>query len=77
MDPRDVYYRLIHTVRAALPPVTDVPEDRVRRDNAAIAQALACAGTVLGIGPDPASSAISSAPCFCLTPCVAVSLAEH
>jgi hypothetical protein len=36
--PRDAYYQLIHTLRAALPPpVTDTPEDLVRRDNAAIA----------------------------------------
>jgi len=39
--PRDVYYQLIHTLRAALPTVTDTPEDRARRDNAAIAQ-VAC-----------------------------------
>jgi hypothetical protein len=37
--PRDAYYHLIHTLRAALPPpVTDTPENRARRDNAAIAQ---------------------------------------
>jgi hypothetical protein len=35
--PRDVYHQLIHTLRAALPPVTDAPEDLARRDNAAIA----------------------------------------
>src|SRR6478672_5141097 len=39
--PGDVYYQLIHTLRAALPTVTDTPEDRARRDNAAIAQ-VAC-----------------------------------
>jgi hypothetical protein len=40
--PRDTYYQLIHTLRAALPPpVTDTPEDLVRRDNAAIAQVAA------------------------------------
>jgi hypothetical protein len=37
--PRDAYYHLIRTLRAALPaPVTDTPEDRACRDNAAIAQ---------------------------------------
>jgi hypothetical protein len=35
--PRDVYHQVIHTLRAALPPVTDAPEDLVHRDNAAIA----------------------------------------
>ena len=36
--PRDSYYQLIHTLRAALPPpVIDSPEDLARRDNAAIA----------------------------------------
>ena len=39
--PRDSYYQLIHTLRAALPPpVTNSPEDLARRDNAAIAQSL-------------------------------------
>jgi len=38
--PRDMYYQLIHTICASLPPpITNSPEDRVRRDNAAIAQA--------------------------------------
>jgi hypothetical protein len=37
--PRDMYYQVIHTLRAVLPPpVTDAPEDLVRRDHAAIAQ---------------------------------------
>jgi len=40
--PRDMYYQLIHTICGSLPPpVTNSPEDRVRRDNAAIAQ-IAC-----------------------------------
>jgi hypothetical protein len=40
--PRDMYYQLIHTLCASLPPpVTNSPEDRIRRDNAAIAQ-IAC-----------------------------------
>jgi hypothetical protein len=37
--PRDLYYQLVHALRDALPPpVTDSPEDLVRRDNAIIAQ---------------------------------------
>jgi hypothetical protein len=37
--PRDMYYHLVHTLRAALPPpTTDTPDDLARRDNAAIAQ---------------------------------------
>jgi hypothetical protein len=37
--PRDMYHQLIHAVCAALPaPIIDTPENRVRRDNAAIAQ---------------------------------------
>jgi len=40
--PRDMYYQLIHTICGSLPPpVTNSPEDRTRRDNAAIAQ-IAC-----------------------------------
>jgi hypothetical protein len=40
--PRDMYYQLIHTICGSLPPpVTNSPEDRARRDNAAIAQ-IAC-----------------------------------
>lgn len=35
--PRDVYHQVIHTLRAALLPVTDAPEDLIHRDNAAIA----------------------------------------
>jgi hypothetical protein len=35
--PRDVYHQVIHTLRAALPPITDAPADLVHRDNAAIA----------------------------------------
>jgi hypothetical protein len=36
--PRDMFYQLIHTLADSLPPpVSDSPEDRVRRDNAAIA----------------------------------------
>lgn len=36
--PRDVYYQAIHTLSTSLPPpITDSPEDLVRRDNAAIA----------------------------------------
>ena len=37
--PRDMYYHLIHTLCAALPPpVPDTPENRVCRDNAIMAQ---------------------------------------
>ena len=37
--PRDLYYQIVHELRDALPPpVTGSPEDRVRRDNAMIAQ---------------------------------------
>ena len=37
--PRDMYYQMLHELLGALPPpVTDSPEDRIRRDNAAIAQ---------------------------------------
>ena len=39
--PSDAYYQVIHTLRAALRPVSDTPEDLARRDNAAIAQ-VAC-----------------------------------
>lgn len=38
--PRGVYHQVIHTLRAAVPPVTDAPEDLVHRDNAAIADGL-------------------------------------
>jgi hypothetical protein len=37
----DVCHRLIHTLRTAVPPVSDTPEDHARRDNAAIAH-VAC-----------------------------------
>jgi hypothetical protein len=37
--PRDVYYQVVHTLRATLPPpVSEAPEDLIRRDNAAMAQ---------------------------------------
>ena len=37
--PRDVYYQIVHTLRAGLPPpATDSEENLVRRDNAAIAE---------------------------------------
>jgi len=36
--PKSMYYQLIHTLRAALAPVSDTPEDLARRDHAAIAQ---------------------------------------
>jgi hypothetical protein len=37
--PRAMFYQLVHTLRTTLaPPVTDSPEDLVRRDSAAIAQ---------------------------------------
>jgi hypothetical protein len=40
--PRDVYYQAIHTLSTSLPPpITDSPEDLVRRDNAAIAAVAA------------------------------------
>jgi hypothetical protein len=40
--PKDLYYLVIHALRDALPPpVTDSPEDRIRRDNAIIAQVAA------------------------------------
>jgi hypothetical protein len=35
--PRDVYHQVIHTLRAAIPPVTDAPQNLLHRDNAAIA----------------------------------------
>jgi hypothetical protein len=35
--PRDLYYQAIHELCAGLPAVTASPEDRARRDNAAIA----------------------------------------
>jgi hypothetical protein len=39
--PRDMYYQVIHTLCGSLPPpVSASPEDRTRRDNAAIAQSL-------------------------------------
>jgi hypothetical protein len=35
-----MFYRLVHTLRTTLArPVTDSPEDLIRRDSAAIAQA--------------------------------------
>ncbi len=40
--PRDTYYQIIHTLRGSLPPpITDTPEDLVRRDNATMAQVAA------------------------------------
>jgi hypothetical protein len=40
--PRDIYYQLVHELRAALPPpLTDSADDLARRDNAAIG-AVAC-----------------------------------
>jgi hypothetical protein len=40
--PRDMYYQVIHTLCGSLPPPASAsPEDRTRRDNAAIAQ-VAC-----------------------------------
>jgi hypothetical protein len=40
--PRDAYHQVIHTLLAlSPPPVGDTPEDRIRRENAAIAQ-IAC-----------------------------------
>ena len=40
--PRDAYYTAIHTLSGSLPaPVTDTPDDRIRRDNAAIAKVAA------------------------------------
>jgi hypothetical protein len=40
--PRDTYYQVIHTLRGSLPPpITDSPEDLVRRDNAAMAHVAA------------------------------------
>jgi hypothetical protein len=36
---RDMYYQLVHTLRGSLPPpVTNSPEDEIRRDNAAISK---------------------------------------
>lgn len=36
--PRDLHYLAVHALREALPPpITDLPEDRIRRDNAIIA----------------------------------------
>ena len=37
-SPKACTYQLIHTLRAALAPVSDAPEDLARRDHAAIAQ---------------------------------------
>ena len=40
--PRAMFYQLVHTLRRTLaPPVTDSPEDLIRRDSAAIAQVAA------------------------------------
>ena len=39
--PRDAFYQTVHTLRATMPPIRDTPEDRVRRDNAAIARVAA------------------------------------
>jgi hypothetical protein len=40
--PRDVHYQAIHTLSTSLPPpISDLPEDLVRRDNAAIAAVAA------------------------------------
>src|SRR5579883_2412713 len=40
--PKDLYYQIVHELRGALPPpVTDSPEDAIRRDNAMIAQVAA------------------------------------
>src|SRR6476469_7181323 len=37
--PRDLYYLVVHALRGALPPpVTDSAEDRIRRDQAIIAE---------------------------------------
>ena len=47
--PANAYYHLVHTLRLTLPPpLTDRPEDLLRRDHAAIASiaALAPANTV-------------------------------
>ena len=47
--PANAYYQLVHTLRRTLPPpLTDSPEDLLRRDHAAIASiaALAPANTV-------------------------------
>ncbi|HXA26082.1 MAG TPA: hypothetical protein VNW90_27690 [Acetobacteraceae bacterium] len=52
--PRDTYYQVIHTLRGSLPPpITDSPEDLVRRDNAAMAQVAA----LLPAGADEANLA--------------------
>ena len=42
--PADTYWQLVHTLRLALPPpLSDAPEDRLRRDHAAIARVAALA----------------------------------
>src|SRR5487761_2338316 len=53
--PRDMYYYLVHTLCAALPPpIPDTPEERVRRDNGAIAQVA----SVLPANADEATLAV-------------------
>ena len=40
--PRDLYFQVVHELRNALPPpISDSPEDAIRRDNAMIAQVAA------------------------------------
>lgn len=68
--PRDVYYVLIHTLRPTLPPpLTDSPEDRVRRDNAAIAE-------VASMLPANANEATLAARCVAANACAMSALAE-
>ncbi len=53
--PRDIFYQLIHRLRGLLdPPVSNSPEDLVRRDNAAIAQIAA----LLPVNADEANLAL-------------------
>lgn len=55
--PRDLYYQVVHELRDALPPpVTDSPEDAIRRDNAIIAQ-------VTALRPADADEVILAAQC--------------
>ena len=57
--PRDMYYQLVHTLRGSLPPpVTNSPEDEIRRDNAAISKVA----SLLPANGEEADLAPSSSP---------------
>ena len=56
--PRDLYYQVVHELRHALPPpITDSPEDAIRRDNAMIAQ-------IAALRPGNADEVILAAQCI-------------